>query len=329
MTHRAGPTIDTRGVQDARGGFAALCHAIARVERPAAQRELCRQVWLPVPPITSDIDAIELHDPATIAPCLLVPGLLGDAVRNVVAPMLGARRALAPDGYRIDIAWVNGRSGSAANADLLRRRVLEAVERHGEPLHLIGYSKGCTDLLHLLADHADCHAAIRSLTSLSGVVHGTPLARGTPEALERLLRRVPLPGLGPGDGKVLDDLEPGARAAHLAAHPLPASIRYASVVAAPERARVSRVLRGSYRRLARTDPANDSQVTATDAILPAGQLLAILNVDHWAMALPIVDQDRWWRRWLGRWLVTGNECARDIFLAAILQHQQSVGEAPP
>lgn len=320
------PWIDPRDAHDARASFAALCFAIARRERPEAVPELLRDLWLDAPPDPTAIDAVTLRAPPTLAPCLLVPGLLGDTVRHVVAPMEGARRALAPDGYRVEVAWVNGRSGSSDNAALLRERVLEAVERHGEPLHLIGYSKGCTDALHLLADHPDTHAAIRSLTSLAGVVHGTPLAIGTPELLERWLRRVPLPGKGPGDGRAIDDLEPVFRAAHLAAHPPPDDIRYASVVAAPGIDRVSRVLRSSYRRLSRIDAANDSQVIARDAILPNGELLAVLNADHWAVALPIAAPDSGWRRWLGRWLITRNACARDILLAAILQRQQ---QPPP
>ena len=330
MSGAAAPDVTRPGVRDVRSGFVTLCHAVAAAagtDGPHESIALQHDLWQQGAPNAAAVRRVRLHDPADIAPCLLVPGLLADAVRPVVAPMATARRALAPHGYRLRVAWVNGRSGSDANARLLRRHVLDAASGHGEPLHLIGYSKGCTDALHLLANHPDTHQAIRSLTSLSGVVHGTPLAADTPEPLERLLRWAPLPGRGAGDGRAVDDLEPSARAAHLAAHPLPDGIRCASVAGAPEPARVSRILRPGHRRLARTDPHNDGQVVARDALLPHGDLLAVLNADHWAIALPIVDAGTAWRRWLGRWLVTRNGCARETLLAAILQYQQD-GDVP-
>ena len=146
-------------------------------------------------------------------------------------------------------------------------------------------------------------------------MHGTPLAARTPDWIDATLRWMPLPGVPFGDGRAVNDLEPARRAAHLAAHPLPAGIRYASVAAAASPAHVSRVLRGSWRTLARTSPANDSQVIDADAVLPAGELLAVVDADHWALALPIAE-----RLPIAAVLVNRNDFPRVSLLRALLEH---------
>ena len=254
-------------------------------------------------------------EPADISDVVIVPGVLGDTVRALVAPLASAAGPLAPHGIRTLVARVNGRTGCAANARALRPIVLEAAAREGRPVNVVGYSKGCTDALHMLADFPDTHAAVASLTSLAGVVHGTPLAARTPDWIDALLRWLPLPGVAFGDGRAVDDLEPGHRAAHLAAHPLPAGIRYASIAAAASPANVSRVLRGTWRTLAALDPANDAQVIDADAVLPGGELLAVVDADHWALALPIVE-----RLPIASVLVDRNAFPRVTLLRALLEH---------
>ena len=250
-----------------------------------------------------------------IGDVVIVPGVLGDTVRALVAPLARAAEPLAPHGIRTIVARVNGRTGCDANAALLRPTVLEAAEREGRPVNVVGYSKGCTDALHMLASFPDTHAAVASLTSLAGVVHGTPLAARTPDWIDALLRWVPLPGVAFGDGRAVDDLEPAHRAAHLAAHPLPAGIRCASVAAAASYPNVSRALRGSWRALSALDPANDAQVIDVDAVLPAGELLAVVDADHWALALPITE-----RLPIASVLVDRNDFPRVTLLRALLEH---------
>ena len=262
-----------------------------------------------------DAAPVTRPDPADISDAVIVPGVLGDTVRALVAPLASAAEPLAPHGIRTIVARVNGRTGCAANAAALRPIVLEAAAREGRAVNVVGYSKGCTDALHMLAMFPDTHAAVHSLTSLAGVVHGTPLATRTPGWIEAALRWVPLPGVPFGDGRAVDDLEPGHRATHLAAHPLPDGIRYASVAAATSFANVSRVLRGSWRRLAAIDIANDSQVIDADAVLPAGELLAVVDADHWALALPITE-----RLPIASPLVDRNDFPRVTLLRALLEH---------
>ena len=75
------------------------------------------------------------------------------------------------------------------------------------------------------------------------------------------------------------------------------------------------MLRGTWRTLAALDPANDSQVIDADAVLPAGELLAVVDADHWALALPIVE-----RLPIASLLVDRNAFPRVTLLRALLEH---------
>lgn len=247
---------------------------------------------------------------------LVAPGLLGDSVRALVAPLMCARRGLVADGRKVRVVQLNGRAGCTRNAARLRTVVLEEAARDGRPIDLVGYSKGCADALHMLGDWPDTHAALRSLTSLGGVVQGTPLARDAPTLATPLLRHLPLPGLGRGDGRAIHDLTPVVRREWLAKHTLPTSIRYLSIVASPSATRVSRVLKSSWNQLAKVDPCNDSQVIASDAVLPASELLAVVDADHWAIALPIARR----HPWLAHLLVNRNHFPRGVMLEALMDY---------
>ena len=250
---------------------------------------------------------------------LIAPGLLGDTVRGLVGPLMCAREGLRAEGRDIEIVWLNGRAGCTRNAARLRTVVLEAADGVGAPIDLVGYSKGCADALHMLGEWPDTHAALRSLVSLGGVVLGTPLARQAPSLVARTLSRLPLPGLERGDGRAVHDLTPAWRRRWLEEHPLPSGIRYASLVGAPSASRVSRVLKAHWHVLARHHPYNDSHLDVDDAVLPGSELLATLDADHWALALPIAERNAL----LGRWFVTGNAFPRTVMLEALMDHLAS------
>lgn len=254
------------------------------------------------------------------APCLIVPGLLGDSVRNLVAPLMCARKHLEFAGYRVNVAWVNGRTGCGRNADALREQILREADAWGSAVDVIAYSKGCADCLHMLGKYDDTHSAVRSLVSLAGVVHGTPLAEDPPWLLRKLLQYMPVPGVPFGDGQAIVDMSYSVRKRWLTEHTLPSGIYLASVAAAPNRSRVSRVLRGSYDKLATLNPANDSQMIDVDSILPGSDLLAIVNADHWAIALPVNKQ----LPLVSKILVNRNTFPRDILLRALIDHLSSI-----
>ena len=267
---------------------------------------------------SSNID--QAHGPliatGTVQPVLLVSGLLGDSIKSLIAPVMFARTKLVLKGYTIDMAWVSGRSGCDHNARQLREEVLASSDHHGCAITLIGYSKGCADAMHMLANYPETHSSVSTLVSLAGVVGGTPLADKVSGFTRVLLDSIPIPGLARGDGRAIADLEVRYRRDWLRANRLPESVRYASVVAVPKAARVSRILLGGYEVLAETSLANDSQVIDCDAILPNSELLAVANADHWAVALPI-------SRRFGQWVhpfVNHNDYPRTVLLQAIIEY---------
>ncbi|QDV05670.1 hypothetical protein Poly30_11690 [Planctomycetes bacterium Poly30] len=311
------PTILDRREEFARR-FRALSHGA--LLSPSASGPL-RAVEIPGPDDfvrSSEVASPEraATQPATRHTTLIVPGLLGDSFRSLVAPFLCAREWLNEEGYDVRVVWLNGRRGAAFNGDLLRRRVREVSEEVGGPLNLIGYSKGAADAVYMLGKYGDCDGAVRSLISLAGVVQGTPLAESTSRLAKLALRYLPLPGLGFGDGLALRDLSREHLASWWAGRALPHSIRYASVLAVPEPERVSRVLQPGWRRLSEVDPRNDSQVLAPDSLLPGSELLAIINADHWAAALPIQER----MPWVAKHFVTRNDFPRHALLRSMIDH---------
>ena len=305
------------GIKDHRAEFAARFHSLA----PSHQNDSDAQRWLIADNTgqSTRVEPVQRHNGRRVHN-LLVPGLLGDSVRKLVAPMAFAEKTLELDGYTIDVSWVNGRQGCEKNAAALYPQVMDAAQQRGGRVRLIGYSKGCADIMHLLADYPDCHSSIESVVSLAGVVQGTPLAARTARWLDRLVQYLPVPGVKFGDGRALDDLAPDYRRQWLATHSLPASIRYASVVAAPSVDRVSRALMPAYRRLAKISIENDSQVIAADSLLPDCELLAMVNADHWAIALPVGRA----LPLLSGWLIDKNDFPRTRLLQTIIDHMDNV-----
>lgn len=269
-----------------------------------------------MPMQASDQIDSNVTDNIGVNPVLLVPGLLGNSFRNLIAPAMFARAELALQGYVIDVAWVNGRTGCDLNARQLRDHVLSASDMHGSAITLIGYSKGCADAMHMLVNHPETQSSVANLVSLAGVVGGTPLAGNVSSVTRALLDSMPIPGVARGDGRAIADLGTHYRRDWLRTHHLPLCIRYASVIAVPESAKVSRILRGGFHHLSKSSVANDSQVIDCDAILPNSELLAVINADHWAIALPI-------SRRFGRWvrpLVNHNDYPRTVLLQAIIDY---------
>mgnify|MGYP006150934151 CR=1 FL=1 len=54
-----------------------------------------------------------------------------------------------------------------------------------------------------------------------------------------------------------------------------------------ERYCLSALLLSEERKLGRIDARNDSQVIFYDQVIPGSQLMAYVNADHWALAVPI------------------------------------------
>lgn len=156
-----------------------------------------------------------------------------------------------------------------------------------EPLVLVGYSKGAPDILEAVTSYPELQQRVAAVVSISGSVGGSPLANAATQSMLNLLQYFPEAECEPGDEGGLDSLKPDVRKNWLAGHPLPASIRYYSLVTYPDHEHISSILQGSYNKLSQVDSRNDSQMIYYDQVIPGGVLLGYLNADHWAVAVPI------------------------------------------
>ncbi len=263
---------------------------------------------------------VGLEPPRRRTRVLVVPGIYGACVAWLARPFGDAVVPLRARGWEVGYIPVEPRSSSGRNARLIRRHLDGLKLKTDERVVLVGYSKGLADIMEATALGCGLDPGIEAVIGVGGSAFGSPVAASLPTGLKNLLDRLVLPGCPPGDMGAIDSLKPDVRRAWFERHGLPENVRWFSIVALPERARLSRVLRLSYQRIARTDPLNDSQMIARDALIPDSTLLAVVNADHWAMAMPITASASPVGGVLGRTLVDQNAYPRAALLEAALRY---------
>jgi len=137
-----------------------------------------------------------------------------------------------------------------------------------------------------VATYPDLQQRVSAVVSVAGAVGGTPLANAATQSMLNLLQYFPDAECEPGDEGALESLKPEVRKSWLASHSLPDSIRYYTVITYPDAEHLSAILKLSYDKLSQVDSRNDSQVIFYDQVIPSSVLLAYLNADHWAVAVP-------------------------------------------
>jgi hypothetical protein len=153
------------------------------------------------------------------------------------------------------------------------------------------------------------------VVSLAGAIGGSPLANDAKQSQADMLRHFPGSTCESGDAGAVESLRPATRRAWLATHSLPKAIHYYSLVTFPRPERISSLLESSYRKLARIDPRNDSQVIFYDQVIPGSDLIAYVNADHWALVVPVGRS----HTTIGSMLVTENAYPREALLEAVLR----------
>src|SRR6201999_471710 len=124
---------------------------------------------------------------------------------------------------------------SANNARQIRDAILAMQLPAGAPrLVMIGYSKGAPDILEALVAYPEIQSRVAAVVSAAGAVGGSPLANDAEQFQADLLRYFPGATCAPGDGGGVASLRPAARRAWLARNPLPAELRYYSIVTFPQ-----------------------------------------------------------------------------------------------
>ena len=195
--------------------------------------------------------------------------------------------ALAAQGYHIGTIAISGRSGAAHNAGMIAAALAQAPQN---PVVLVGYSKGTVDILEFLAAYPETAQRVLAVISVAGPVLGSKVAEDGQWVYDTLLTQAFRGRCDPGDGGVVDSLLPQTRQEWLSRNPLPAGVRYYSLLAFAVREHIATALLPSWQVLASADRRNDGQLTITDGTLPGSTLLGYANSDHWGVAINIEQE---------------------------------------
>jgi hypothetical protein len=246
----------------------------------------------------------------------VVPGIGYECFEQWLEPPGTVKSHMRTQGFDQVLIKVDGLSSTANNARQIRDALMAMPSESEAPRQvLIGYSKGAADILEALAAYPEIRSRAVAVVSAAGSIGGSPLANDAEQYQADLLRHFPGATCGPGDGGGVESLRPETRKAWLAENPLPAGPRYYSLVTFPQPERISRILKSSYRKLAKVDGRNDSQVIFYDQVIPGSTLLGFVNADHWALAVPISRS----HEIIGGAFATQNAYPREALLEAVLR----------
>jgi hypothetical protein len=191
-------------------------------------------------------------------------------------------------GYEVIQLKVDGLSGTENNARQISEQIANLPpEQAGRPLILLGYSKGAADILQAVVDYPELAEKVVAIISAAGAVGGSALANGAKQSQANILTKIPKSDCSEGDGGAVNAMKPASRQKWLAENNLPEHISYYSVATFPDPEYISSVLKSSYRKLGKIDARNDSQLVFYNQLIPKSTLVAYVNADHWAIAVPI------------------------------------------
>ena len=246
----------------------------------------------------------------------VVPGLGWECLEPWLEPAGTVARHLRQYGYDQVMIKVDALSSGANNARQIRDALMAMPAEAGAArLVLVGYSKGATDILEALVTYPEIRGRVAAVVSAAGAIGGSPLANDAEQSQADLMRHAPHAKCDSGDGGAVASLRPAQRRAWLAANPLPADLRYYSLVTFPQPERISFILKSSYKKLASVDGRNDGQVIFYDQVVPGSVLMGYVNADHWALAVPIARS----HDVIGATFVTQNAYPREALFEAVMR----------
>ena len=285
--------FDPRGslhAVDGRALFREFFCAISETQGPSLpDHRPCDEALRMLPPEQPALVAHQrTHPSARPMTILLVPGFGHDCFSNFIGGNGELRAFIESLGHAVHILDVKGLGNSEENAAIIRDSVMQDPEiRDADRIVMLGYSKGANDILAAVASYPEIADRADAVVSLSGAIAGSPLSLNAGDWTLGLLAALPVGDCDVPEDTALVSLHPSIRRRWIEDHPLPESVAYFSIVSYPESGRVSALLRPAFRSLAKYDSRNDGQMIAADQVIPGAEVLAFVNADHWAVALPI------------------------------------------
>jgi triacylglycerol esterase/lipase EstA (alpha/beta hydrolase family) len=267
-------------------------------------------------------EAVPLGRTASDYLVLMVPGLGWNCFAEWLDLKKSVPEHLARFGYEIRLVPVDGLSSTTNNAAMIHDYVAGLpAEDADRRLILIGYSKGTPDILTAVVEYPMLANRVDAVVSLAGAVGGSPLSENATQAKANMLTVVPGSQCEEeqGDNDAVNSLRPDVRKAWLAANPLPPNINYYSAITFPEPDRISWALKNSYLLLGETDIRNDTQLVIFDQFVPGSKVFAVVNADHWAIAVPVARS----HSIVGGTLVNRNDYPREAFMEALLRYVEA------
>jgi len=247
---------------------------------------------------------------------MIVPGVGWDCLENWLDREHTVEKHINQFGYRMIVAKVDAMSSCTTNARQIRDAIIAMETDNAKPnIVLFGYSKGAPDMLEAIVSYPEIRPRIAAVIAIAGAVGGSPLANDATQSELELLKHWPDAECASGDGGALESLRPATRKAWLAMNPLPDDVPYYSLVTYPHPDRISSILSSSYKKLSRVDARNDSQVVFYDQVIPRSALIAYVNADHWALAVPVART----HATIGSMFVDQNDYPREALLEAIMR----------
>jgi len=220
----------------------------------------------------------------------VVGGAFSDCFGEASLAYRDGLQQLVRAGVNARAVAISSRSSAGHNAAMLASALTEAAPPPDARVVLIGYSKGAVDILQFLAEYPDLARQVDAVVSVAGPVLGSEVARKGAWVYDTFLSHAFAGRCDPGDGGVIDSLQPGMRQQWLAEHPLPDTVQYYSLLAFTTREHLARGLKASWDMLAEVDRRNDGQVAPAEGIIPGATLLGFANADHWGVAIDIEEE---------------------------------------